>query len=263
VEDINQALRAWSLSFEQHRQFRANEMAAHGAGEGYAEGAVAFNSTALLRLAYIRLHTDLSPSRSLETRDHVMIAQAFTDAPLLVRSARLCRAVVQAIHALAMLVKMGVNYVAKTKSLEWSMQHSLCNLECAVLLSKWLLTLSAIGPAEPPPSAEEKNLLEMVRRMLDETEFAVPIDPSLAGSSGGHGHGHHPSRSMDLSATDSTKLRQLACAVIRLWAETFKGTHIFEIVRIIAAGLEGYADMMEKPRDRTPLGRMIPNQGLS
>ena len=142
-----------------------------------------------------------------------------------------------------------------------------CNLECAVLLSKWLLTLAAIGPAEPPPSAEEKNLLEMVRRMLDETEFAVPIDPSLAGSSSsgghGHGHGHHPSRSsMDMSATDSTKLRQLACAVIRLWAETFKGAHIFEIVRIIAAGLEGYADMMEKPRDRTPLGRMVPNQGL-
>jgi hypothetical protein len=124
VEDINQALRAWSLSFEQHRQLRANEMAAQGAGEGYSEGAVAFNSTALLRLAYIRLHTDLSPSRSLETRDHVMIAQAFSDAPLLVRSARLCRAVVQAIHALSMLVKMGVNYVAKTKSLEWSMQHS-------------------------------------------------------------------------------------------------------------------------------------------
>lgn len=124
VEDINQALRAWSLSFEQHRQLRANELAAHGAGEAYTEGAVAFNSTALLRLAYIRLHTDLSPSRSLETRDHVMIAQAFSDAPLLVRSPRLCRAVVQAIHALSMLVKMGVNYVAKTKSLEWSMQHS-------------------------------------------------------------------------------------------------------------------------------------------
>jgi hypothetical protein len=137
-----------------------------------------------------------------------------------------------------------------------------CNLECAVLLSKWLLTLAAISPAEPPPSAEEKNLLEMVRRMLDETEFAVPIDPSLAGSAGGHSHGHRQSQSTDLSATDSTKLRQLACAVIRLWAETFKGTHIFEIVRILAAGLDGYADMMEKPRDRTPLGRIGPNQGL-
>jgi hypothetical protein len=138
-----------------------------------------------------------------------------------------------------------------------------CNLECAVLLSKWLLTLSAIGPTEPPPSAEERNLLEMVRRMLDETEFAVPIDPSLAGSSSA-AHGHHASlRSVDLSsATDSTKLRQLACAVVRLWAETFKGTHIFEIVRIIAAGLEGYADLIEKPRDRTPLGRMGADQGL-
>ncbi|KAL1840888.1 hypothetical protein VTJ49DRAFT_7630 [Mycothermus thermophilus] len=240
VEEINQALRAWSVNFEHHRQLRTNEMAAQGAaGEGgYTEGAVAFNSTALLRLAFIRLHTDLSPSRSLETRDPLLIAQAFADAPLLVRSTRLCRAVVQAIHALSMLVKMGVNYVAKTKSLEWSMQHSLCNLECAILLSKWLLTLAAIGPTEPPPSAEERSLLEMVHRMLDETEFAVPIDPSLAGAS-----------------TDSTKLRQLACAVVRLWAETFKGTHIFEIVRVVAAGLEGYADLIEKPgRERTPSG---------
>lgn len=125
MDDINHALRAWSMCFEQHRQIRANELAAQGAtAEGFSEGPVAFNSTALLRLAYIRLHTDLSPSRSLETRDHVLIASAFSDAPLLVRSPRLCRAVVQAIHALSMLVKMGVNYVAKTKSLEWSMQHS-------------------------------------------------------------------------------------------------------------------------------------------
>jgi hypothetical protein len=124
------------------------------------------------------------------------------------------------------------------------------------------MTLASIGHNEPPPSADEKNLLEMVRRMLDETEFAVPIDPSLSGPSGGHGLHHHQHRSMDMSGTDSTKLRQLASAVIRLWAETFKGTHIFEIVRIMGAGLEGYADLLEKPRDRTPLGRMAPNPGL-
>ena len=135
---------------------------------------------------------------------------------------------------------------------------AVCNLECAVLLSKWLITLASINPGEPPPTVEEKNLLDTVRRMLDETEFAVPIDPSLSGSTAGH----HPSRSVDFSATDSTKLRQLAAAVIRLWAETFKGAHIFEIVRIMAAGLEGYADLVEKPRDRTPLGRMAPNPGL-
>jgi hypothetical protein len=121
------------------------------------------------------------------------------------------------------------------------------------------MTLASINPNEPPPSAEDKNLLEMVRRMLDETEFSVPIDPSL--SSPVAGHGHHPSRS-DVSASDGTKLRQLASAVIRLWAETFKGSHIFEIVGIMAAGLEGYADLLEKPRDRTPLGRMATNPGL-
>ena len=134
--------------------------------------------------------------------------------------------------------------------------YAVCNLECAVLLSKWLMTLASIGPTDPPVSPEEKNLLEMVRRMLDETEFAVPIDPSLSGPGSGH-----PSR-VDMATSDSTKLRQLAVAVVRLWAETFKGTHIFELVRIISLGLEGYADLLEKPGDRTPLGRMATVGGL-
>ncbi|KAK4443590.1 transcriptional regulator ADR1 [Podospora aff. communis PSN243] len=253
VDDITQALRAWTASFEQHRPSRE----ANSAGNEIPGGPVVFNSSALLRLAYIRLYTDLSPTRSLETRDHVLIAGAFSDAPLLARNSDVCRAVLQAIHALSMLVRMGVNYVARTKSLEWSMQHSLCNLECAVLISKWLLTLATIDPAQPPPTPEERNLLETLRRMLDETEFAVPVDPSLGGS-----QSHHPSRAIDGNATDATKLRQLASAVIRLWAETFKGVHIFEIVRIMAAGLEGYAERIEKPRDRTPLRGIGSTQGL-
>lgn len=129
-----------------------------------------------------------------------------------------------------------------------------CNLECAILLSKWLMTLASIGPADPPISQDERNLLETLRRMLDETEFAVPIDPSLSAGQG------HPS-SMDVT-NDSVKLHQLATAVTRVWAETFKGSHIFEIVKVIGVGLEGYADLIEKPRDRTPLGRLATNVGL-
>jgi hypothetical protein len=119
-------------------------------------------------------------------------------------------------------------------------------------LSKWLLTLSLIGPNEAPVSAEEKNLLDMVRRMLDETEFAVPIDPSLGGPASGQ------PASMEAIAGDSTRLRQLAAAVIRLWAETFKGSHVFDLVRVMGSSLDGYANLVEKPRDRTPLGRMVP-----
>ncbi|KAL1858222.1 hypothetical protein VTK73DRAFT_7869 [Phialemonium thermophilum] len=261
IEGVSQALRMWKIGFEQHQQVRANEASHQGSGaDGASGGPVTFNAAALLRLAYIRLYTDLSSSRSLGTRDPAAVATSFSDAPLLTRNPRLRGAVMEAIHSLSMLVKMGVNYVARTKSLEWSIQHSLCNLECAVFLSKWLLTLASISPNEPPPSAEEKHLLDTVRRMLDETEFAVPIDPSLSGLTGGHGH--HP-RALDFSASDSTKLRQLASAVVRLWAETFKGTHIFEVVRLMAAGLEGYSDMLEKPRDRTPLARMVPVSALA
>lgn len=121
----------------------------------------------------------------------------------------------------------------------------MCNFECAILVSKWLLTVAAIGPHDAPASPEEKNLLDMVRRMLDETEFAVPpIDPSLSGQN-------------DVPSSDSAKLRQLAVAVVRLWAETFKGTHIFEIVKVMGQSLDAYADLIEKPRDRSPQVRLL------
>ena len=117
------------------------------------------------------------------------------------------------------------------------------------MVSKWLLTLAAIGPNDQPATPEEKNLLETVRRMLDETEFAVPIDPSLSAPNSGSGQ-------MEMATSDSAKLRQMASAVVRLWAETFKGTHIFDMVRVMGASLDGCADLIEKPRERTPPVRM-------
>lgn len=126
VDEVMQALRIWQMSFEQH-QARVTETSQQVASDSFPGGPVAYNSTALWRLASIRLYTDLSPSRTLETRDAGQIAAAFSDAPYLIRSVRLNRAVLQAVHALSMLVKLGVNYVARRKSTEWSMQHS-CRL---------------------------------------------------------------------------------------------------------------------------------------
>ena len=125
VEEVTQALRVWQTSFEHRHQLRAAESGHFGSGtDSIAAGSLANNSTALLRLAYIRLYTDIQPSRSLETRDSMLVASALTATPLLLRSLRLHRAVFQAIHALSMLVKAGVNYVARAKSSEWSIQHS-------------------------------------------------------------------------------------------------------------------------------------------
>ncbi|EGO54164.1 hypothetical protein NEUTE1DRAFT_87299 [Neurospora tetrasperma FGSC 2508] len=181
------------------------------------------NSVALHRVAFIRLNTDLNSSRHLESRAYNAAGRAYAEAPLLLR---------------------------------------VSNNECAVLVSKWLLTLASIGPTDPPITSEESQLLEGLRRMLDETEFAVPIDPAIGG--GAQQNHNHQQRSTDGPATDPTNLRQLAAAVVRLWAETFRGTHIFEFVDMMGSGLETYAYHIENPRDRTPLamGRMGTNHQM-
>jgi hypothetical protein len=70
----------------------------------------------------------------------------------------------------------------------------------------------------------------MVRNMVDETELAVSFEPE---------DGEGP-------VDEAMKIKQVGVAVVRLWAETFKGTHIFEIVKVIGQSLEIYADLLEK-----------------
>jgi hypothetical protein len=94
------------------------------------------------------------------------------------------------------------------------------------LLGKWLET---IAMSALDLTADERILLEMVRSMLDETEFAV----SFASNDGS-------------MVDERAKIKQLGAAVVRLWAETFKGTHIFEIVKVIGSSLEIYAELLEK-----------------
>lgn len=86
--------------------------------------------------------------------------------------------------------------------------------------------------------------------MLDETEFAVPVDPSLEGPSSTAG----PTKS---GVGDGASLRQLASAVLRLWGETFKGVHIFEMVNVMGASLDAYADLVDKAREGTPAPPMV------
>jgi hypothetical protein len=69
----------------------------------------------------------------------------------------------------------------------------------------------------------------MVRNMVDETELSVSFEAE---------DGEGP-------VDEGARIKQLAAAVVRLWAETFKGTHIFEIVKVIGQSLEIYADLLE------------------
>lgn len=272
ADDVTQALRVWQTSLEHRRHLRAAETGYFASAESLSGGSLTFNAMALLRLTHIRLYADMAPKSSLETRDSALIASALSGTASLLRGPRLHRAVLQAVHALSMLVKAGVKYVARAKSTEWSMQLSrkwpleaeesggrvlteatVCNFECALVLAKWLLALSATTPPEPPASAEEKGVLEAVRRMLDETEFVVPVDPSLSG----------PSTSSEMTTSDGAKLRQLESAVVRLWAETFKGAHMLDLVTVMGASLDGYADLVDKLQGRGSTDKVASETGLA
>jgi len=95
---------------------------------------------------------------------------------------------------------------------------------------KWLETIST---APETLTDEERTLLDMVRNMVDETELSVSFDCEKG----------------DEIVDEGARIRQLGAAVVRLWAETFKGTHIFEIVKIIGQSLEIYADLLETAND--------------
>ena len=191
-------------------------------------GPIAFTSTALLGLAYIRLHVDLGPCRHLISQDPIQIARALNDSPPIQRSPRLIMALLHSAHALSIPVRLGIDFVARTHSFFWSIQHSLCSLECAFLLSRWLLSIPSTQ-FQLRLSEHEKKLLLWLKSMMDETDMCVdpPGAPDLEFIS-------HPS-----------KARQLSVAIIRVWARTFKGNTSWAIVDLVGLSLDAYADLLE------------------
>jgi hypothetical protein len=214
VISLENALRNWQLGWKNNPESSLDPMSPNGP--------VAFNSTALLRLAYIRLYVDTA-GRALETRDPVLIANAFRAGPAIKRSSKITRAVLHSAHALSIPIKIGYRLVARTQTFIWSIQHSLCTLECAYLMSKWLEALSEYNP-ELPVTEDERRIVAIVKSMLDETEFALPSH---------------------MSSDSPGYTKYLSAGVLRVWATIFKGAQTWAIVDVIGTALNLYADMLE------------------
>lgn len=211
VSTLEQALKRWQDGWEHNPESSLDPHDPHGP--------VAFNSTALLRMAYIRLSVDIGPFRALDTQDPVLIARAIYQSPPIKRSRKLTRAALHAAHALSIPIKLGVNLVARNQIFTWSIQHSLCSLECAFLLSKWLEAASSLT-LQPALDEDEKRLLAFVINMLKETDFALD--------------------------EDERENPRLSAKVVRVWAKLFRGGGtIWDIVDIIGRALDLYGDMLD------------------
>jgi hypothetical protein len=112
-------------------------------------GPVTFTSTALLGVAYVRLGLDLGSYRILQSRDAKEIASRLVQMPRLPAGPHLLPAILHATHALSIPVKLGVNFVARSHAFVWSVQHSICGLEFAIFLSKWLFCIAECQTRRP------------------------------------------------------------------------------------------------------------------
>lgn len=220
IESLSRALHNWQALWENSPESSVDPHSPNGP--------VAFNSTALLRLAWIRIHSDLGPCRSLASRNPTLIVEAFKSCPPLHRSPGLTPALLHAAHALSVPVRLGIPFVAKTQTLGWSIQHALCNLECAVFLSKWFEDMESTA-SQTPITSQEKGLISLIRSIVEETGFFS--DDAFEPAVDNEGW--------------QRLVKHLGTAIAALWAEIFSGTHVFELVGTIGTSLDIYAKLLE------------------
>lgn len=128
TSSIERALKRWRHLWEHDQEASIDPLSPHGP--------LSFNSTALLRIAYIRLNIDSGSARSLASWDPQRIAMSLYQSPPIQRGDKMTRAALHCAHALSVPIKLGIRFVAHTQVFFWSNQHALCSLECALLLSK-------------------------------------------------------------------------------------------------------------------------------
>ncbi|KAL2868895.1 transcription factor domain-containing protein [Aspergillus lucknowensis] len=212
ISSLEQALENWCQCWEQNQESSIDPF--------NPNGPLSFTSTALLRLAYIRLNADFSSARRLQTWNPDEIALSLRKNLSVQRGDRLTRAALHCAHALSTPIKLGINYVARTLVVSWSNQYALCSFECAVLLAKWLEIATVPNPW-PKLTEQETKLLEFVLEMVMEVNHGVSRSWLLANNT------------------------RLSAAVTRLWARLFTADYIYELVNLIGRSLNRYADILE------------------
>lgn len=215
AEDMNMfesALKRWARYWERNQESSLNPLSPHGP--------VTFTSTALLRLAYIRLNLNLGPVRCLDSWDPALVARSIHQSQGVERHPQLTRAALHCAHALSIPVKLGINYVATTQLINWSNQHALCSLECAILLAKWLELITKPDPS-PPLTAAEQVVLKFVIELVAETEYKRTVEQI------------------------AHKKQYLAAKIVRLWARLHRADSVWQVVNVIGESLNIYADLLE------------------
>ncbi|OGM47211.1 hypothetical protein ABOM_003954 [Aspergillus bombycis] len=198
-------------------------------------GSLSFSATALLGVAHIRLHYNLGQWRGLQSGDPTTVAVTLREAPLPRRGPHLIHALLHSIHSLQVPVQVGSSYLSRCKSFGWSVDHAICNLECATFLSKWL-QMVANADEKQSPSALEVRVIRWIIRVV--REALMSQDETI-----------HLSHQIDDYRPEARKQTTsfLSFAVVKVWAEMFKACNSpWPMVRFVGQGLEQYAELRHR-----------------
>ncbi|KAL1865062.1 hypothetical protein VTK73DRAFT_5517 [Phialemonium thermophilum] len=221
TDKLESGLRSWTLGWQQ-----AHESSLDPNNEN---GPIPFTSSSLLGLAYARIYLHLGPYRQLETRNPKMIAEAISRSPNVDRSDGVISALLYSVHMLSIPVRLGVDRVARSQAFFWSVRHSLAGLECAVLLSKWLFSLSRSITITPMTESEDR-ILHWVWCIIEEAALTVEF--------------HDDELEVVRMPVERRELTSLALAVLMVWAHFFKSNTQWPFINIIGKSLQEYGNLL-------------------
>ena len=131
-----------------------------------------FNAMAVYRNTRAFLEVDLkSVQEALRYHNSYEIAGAMTLARDAVkRSKEMIKVIEQCFECIEIVALQGINWVTKTSSTNWSVEHPLCGLDLMVILSLWLYRLEH---DEEQYTEEEITMYNKVRNLFDDDAFEL------------------------------------------------------------------------------------------
>ncbi|EXJ96131.1 hypothetical protein A1O1_01257 [Capronia coronata CBS 617.96] len=226
-DHIEYALRSWTVVWQKTPESSLDPR--------NANGPIPFTSSALLGLAYVRLHLRLGPHRSLESRDKYRIASSLLKSPPVRRGHRILPAILYAVHALSLPVRLGIESVGRSQAFFWSIRHGLSSLECAVLLAKWLIAVHETE-AETEISKNEHRMIRWVRHIVKEALESCDSEDSP----------EEADLSVDKTEhVNALPIRALALHVLWIWSRMFRCNVQWPFLNIIGLSLHEYSHLLE------------------
>lgn len=197
---------------------------------------------------------ELGPHRQLDTYNPSRIASALLRAPSPRRGPRLTTALLHAVHALSLPIRMGVDYVSRSYVFYWSCQHSLCGLDTCVFLWRWLNVTHQSCNSDPltgkyshSQRARLTSLLTMVQpHLVDENRVIAWLRTLIT-------EVHETVDLVSLGFADAQvhawSLKTIGLFVLKIWARILSKNSLWPIISTIGLSLDQMVSMLEASGD--------------